>query len=515
MTKLNLTKAALLAATAIFASTSAHAQVADTWALSDATVIATNSSGTAGDATVTLDGTSAGATTGIDGASIVGGFKNSISGAAVGASASFSFTSTAASGTAGMTGAATATGALSVTAGNDSAVLNTNDIATSAVIGGGNGNSISLAAVGSSASFSGSVSSEQSAKVAGTPTDNTSGITGFTGGTIQSGDGDTATGDITDLTAGTGGNIGTVTVNLANGIAGADIQGGNANSISVAGVGSSASFSLSSTAIDGGAVTSGFDTTAGDLNITSTNASTGTVYVGGADAATAATVPDAQIETGNGNSISVAAVGSSASFSDSTNSYGDAGTANTLTPTVTGGTLVATQSLNLADVTNSTNLDNSVLIPDGNSNSVSVAAVGSSASISTTAVDYTGSSAITNGPALTALSSTSNNSGNVTTNGTITGADIESIGYGNSVSVAGVGSSASISFTDTSYNGATGADANAFVATTLGATSTNAGVVAVNTGNTTPIIGGGYQNSISTAAVGASASISLTQTSIK
>ena len=81
--------------------------------------------------------------------------------------------------------------------------------------------------------------------------------------------------------------------------------------------------------------------------------------------------------------------------------------------------------------------------------------------------------------------------------------------------MAGVGSSASISFTDTSYNGATGADANAFVATTLGATSTNAGVVAVNTGNTTPIIGGGYQNSISTAAVGASASISLTQTSIK
>ena len=79
MTKINLTKAALLAATALLGATSAHAQVADSWDIgSDVSVTGTN---TGGD--VKLDASAAG----IQGANIADGYKNSISNAAVGSSA--------------------------------------------------------------------------------------------------------------------------------------------------------------------------------------------------------------------------------------------------------------------------------------------------------------------------------------------------------------------------------------------------------------------------------------------
>ena len=86
-------------------------------------------------------------------------------------------------------------------------------------------------------------------------------------------------------------------------------------------------------------------------------------------------------------------------------------------------------------------------------------------------------------------------------------------GINNSISVAGVGTSASVSFSVTDYSGTGDAvSKGAFTTGQIDIVGTNIGSVAVNTGMATPTISGGLQNSISAAAVGASASQSVSHT---
>ena len=512
MTKLNLTKAALLAATALISATSARAQVADSWDLSpsDITVTSTN---TGGSATVTLDSTTVGGL-GITGADILDGYKNSISTAAVGSSASSSVNAfnNAGAGTNVSTMDFTAQ-SLTVVSGNDSAVTLNGDIAGGAHIGKdalSDGNSISVAAVGSSASGSATFTAAGGSEV---------GQDTYTVGavTISNGDGAADPGTI-DPTV--GGNIADVLVNLATGIATPTIDDGNANSISVAGVGASSSFSLANVTEGDGATLDVSSFAQNDaLSVTASN--TGNVSVGVGDTAGGqenALVDTAQILAGNGNSISIAGVGASASTSltDTTfNGAVGAAEADFVIGGTSGGVTVASANLN-TDVGVSVSADsNAPSIGGGNSNSISVAGVGSSGSLSITNAIYDGSA----GPAAVvvavggdvAIGST--NTSAVTVNSSITDSANIAQGSSNSISVAGVGASASGSFTTTAY-GETGSGLSATSGTftgALGITASNTGVVAVNTGLNTPSISTGYNNSISAAAVGSSASQSVTQ----
>ena len=108
---------------------------------------------------------------------------------------------------------------------------------------------------------------------------------------------------------------------------------------------------------------------------------------------------------------------------------------------------------------------------------------------------------------------------NSTNNGTISnGTDLANAGSidggsRNSISIAGIGASASQSFSVTSYAGdaaITGVGSTAEGGITLAAFNT--GVVGVSGGLSNPSIADGFSNSISAAAVGASASQSVTRT---
>lgn len=436
MTKLNLIKAALLGATALLA-TSAHAQaVVDTWDIGgDVSVTASNTTADA----VSLDGTNGGF---VVGASIADGYKNSISGAAVGSSASASATQFSSNDANLPSFSVTYNGGLTATSTNTVAVSNINDIVDSATITAGQGNSISLAAVGSSASGSSTFSN-----VNGTAFDDTTSFVYDVEGdvTIQSGDGVTAGLADTDIIDNAvGGNANAVSLQFATGIAAPTIETGEGNSISGAAVGSSASFSLGLNTAAGAAYNEVSQTLNGALNITSTNTADGAVSVN-AGTDTDLAVDGAAINAGNSNSISVAGVGASGSFSVSNTMY-------------TGG-------------------------------------LGAVAGYNVTTQD---------------ISVSTLNEGAVSVNAVMTSAPTISAGNANSISIAGVGASASTSFTTTDYEGAGTSILNGSVqGITLA--SVNVADVKVTTGLETPTIAGGFNNSISTAAVGASASQSATQ----
>ncbi|MEI6643471.1 MAG: hypothetical protein WCL10_15665 [Novosphingobium sp.] len=508
MTKIHKTKLALLGATAFFAASSAHAQVADTWGISGEVIVSAVNTAT----DTQLDPIAGGgtATTGVDAAEITGGFKNTISGSAVGASASQSFTSLNNSGVGG-TASLEIGGGVTVAAGNGSNVLNNSDIATSVTVGG-SANSISLAAVGSSASVSGTTTLTDVGGAA-VGSDETFSYTATGDVSVSSG---AADGSV-DLDQGTtiGGNSGTVTLTLATGIAAPAVTG-DGNSISVAGVGSSASASFSATvsgdatvldsfalALPQGASVSAANDDGADVSVNLNAGVTGGGITG---------------TGGNSNSISAAAVGSSASFSTSATAFGGA-TISEFNADVGELQVDSTNGANNVSLANAagadaTGFDSAVISGGGNGNSISLTAVGSSGSVSASNTVVSGGlGAETGAVNFAAITVNSTNGGSVTNTASLTtAAGISDTGSRNSISIAGVGASASQSISTTDYSGAgvTG------VATTVDGTITlaalNTGTVTVAGGLAVPTIADGFSNSISAAAVGASASQSVART---
>ncbi len=490
-------KRALLSATAFLAATSANAQVADTWTISGAVTVSAINSGD-----VSNDPVATGGTTGVEAASIVEGFKNSISSAAVGASASSSFT-TVNNSELGAETAINFESALSVVAGNEGAVLNANDLA-GAVIGGGNANSVSIAAVGSSASVSGSTTLAGGALGA-----DESFLYGAAEQLVVSSGADGAA-DPADNTI--GGNTGTVTVSLGTGFVGAVIDGGNGNSISVAGVGSSSSASFSAAVDAEGTILDVVDLQiGGGAAVNSVNGADGLVLVGLGEGMT-----EPQINAGNANSISAAAVGSSASFAVSQGVSGGGQI------TEFGGAIGELQvaSVNQATVTlgGGDGADQGVIgtaiIGGGASNSLSAAAVGASGSVSyaSTVFDTGNGEGFTGELSFEGITVESTNDADILNNISLAGGEISG-GQKNSISIAGVGASASQSISITDNSGLGISTNNTILGEDVILAALNSGAVTVAGGGlATPVIGGGFSNSISAAAVGASASQSVART---
>lgn len=509
MTKTHKIKLALLGATACFAATSAHAQVADTWAVNgDVTVTAAN---TATD--TKLDPVTGAVVAGIDGGKIDDGFKNSISGSAVGASASSSFSSVNNSGNGGDASLAI-DGAVIVSAGNASAVLNNNDIVTGAIIGAGSSNSISLAAVGSSASVSGSTTlSDVGGSAVG---DSETYSYKATSLLVSSG---TADGSV-DVNQGSvdGGNDGTVSLILATGFNTPDIAGGFGNSISVAGVGSSASASFSATVGGDGSVLDTFAVDLGDgATISSANSENGVVAVGLLDVG----IVGPKVEGGNANSISAAAVGSSASFSLASNAFGGGvisqfdAIAGPVTVDLTNGATVSLSADGVADTPAPTAISDAAISGEGNGNSISASAVGSSGSVSFANTVYDTSGGAGAGTVSFAdITVNSTNNGAVLNATDLTNAAGIDGGSRNSISIAGVGASASQALSITDYSGGGATAVNSSVDGAIILAALNTGTVNVSGGMAVPAIAAGFSNSISAAAVGASASQSVTRTLI-
>jgi len=505
VTKIHKTKLVLLSATAFFAATSAHAQVADTWAITgDVTVTAANTADT-----TTVDPVTPGVVAGVDTALISAGFRNSISGSAVGSSASSSFTSVNNSATGGAA-ALTVDGSLIVAAGNGSAVLNSTDVLNGATIASGSSNSISLAAVGSSASVSGSttLTDVAGAATSGDAYSYTANSLVVSSGSLE--------GDVeVDQGSLTGGNDNTVSLLLATGFTAPVITEGSGNSISVAGVGSSASASFSATVGGDGSDTT-FDLSLADgVAISAANSDNGNVAVGLVDAVG---IVGPQINGGNANSISAAAVGSSASFSLASSTFGG-GVVTEFNSTVGDLTVDSFNGANTVGIGadaagGQTAISDAVIAGAGNGNSISASVVGSSASVSYANTVYdTGNGAAGGAVSFAAITVNSTNNGTISNGTDLANAGSIDGGSRNSISIAGIGASASQSFSVTSYAGdaaITGVGSTAEGGITLAAFNT--GVVGVSGGLSNPSIADGFSNSISAAAVGASASQSVTRT---
>jgi hypothetical protein len=447
------------------------------------------------------------ATTSIFDAQITAGNGNSISGAAVGGSGSVSLSSiggTSSSSDNSVTFGTTlsVTGDNIVTTGTAATVTvagaigsNTNVAADDPVITAGNNNSISLAGVGASGSLSysgiqtGSLSQEDYT-VTGLAT-----VLGTNAGAV---------------TVGANTNIGTVA-----GIFGGTVSAGNGNSISVAAVGASGSVSLNSV-VNGGTP----DTTVtltGGLNVDGVNAGAVSLISQIGKTSEAANKPT--ITAGNGNSISVAAVGASGSVSYSDIQLSGTADEQFLIPgaVTVDGTNSGTVTVN--GVTGGTGA--SVFggtISGGNANSISVAAVGASGSVSADSLvvadgvpNNTLTFASTVGSTV-AVVGTNNGAVSLTGNLGSTANDANDSptiagGNNNSISLAGVGASASVSFSNTSVNAGDGSNNYSIVgATTItGDNNATVGVTGTLFGGA---VSGGTGNSISVAAVGSSASFS-------
>ncbi len=450
VTTINKMKIALLGATALLASTAAHAQVADTWTIGDGAADATVTSSNNADV-VLNDFGSAGAGTGMI-VSAIDGTKNSVSGSALGASASVGFNTTTATDSS-LTGNVSAL-SLGVSATNAGNVTNTAAIDVS---GGvlGQLNSVSRVALGASAGVS------TSATVIGGDQ-----VFGYTAPTSTV----SATNDLNADGEST-------TVFMASSIAGGEV-GGNGNSVSFAGIGSSASVGASSTILDGSQTGSynfslNADGEAPGLNVTSVNTANVTVTGPGAtDNATLdnAGIIDAVAITGtNGNSVSASGIGSSASVSYALTVYG-------------------------GDVTNSAGFGAGI-DADGN-------AVLSADPVKITSVN----GATYDGTDVTALD-TPTTITNTTQIGAVEISNVD--GSNNSISVAGIGASASYSFSVTDMSGAGSAISNNLVGGTPTLLAANYSAVNVDSGIGGATIAGGVNNSVSTAAIGASASQSF------
>jgi hypothetical protein len=442
------------------------------------------------------------------GATIVGGTNNSVSASAVGAAGSLSYSNVV---TAVNTDAAPAapassnetvvfTAAVTVLGDNN---VGGNVLATTSIfdaqIDAGTGNSISGAAVGASGSVSLSA----------------------IGGTSSSSNNSVSFGAALNVT---GDNAATVTVagdlgSITN-VAGDDpvITAGNNNSISLAGVGASGSLSYSG--IQTGSLSQEDYTVTGVTTVLGTNS--GAVTVGTAGTAeTVAGIYGGTVTAGNGNSISVAAVGASGSVS--LNSVVNGGTPDT-TVTLTGG--VNVDGVNSGAVALSSqigltsNAANKPTITAGNGNSISVAAVGASGSVSYSDVQLSGTASeqflI---PGAVTVDGTNNAGGTVTATGSVFGGTISN-GNANSISVAAVGASGSVSADSLVIDGVpnntltfggavTVTGANSAAVSLTGNLGSTASII-----NDSPSIAGGVNNSISVAGVGASASVSFANTSV-
>jgi hypothetical protein len=456
------------------------------------------------------------ATANVVDANIANGTLNSISAAAVGAAASMSITTVAEGATAEpatevLVGA---TGPSQITATNTStgAVTLEGNFSSGTDIADGVSNSISRAAVGASASLSyTSVDTAGSASTETVTVDDAVLLTSSNAAAVRVVGNDMDNPDLTDDTA--------TLVPLAK------IADGTSNSISTAAVGASSSLSITQ-------VTDGTDTApertvniaAGTLDIDVDATNTGAVSLLGQMGTTDDPDDAPTISLGTSNSISMAAVGASGSVSYTGVHSGGATTAGTLDDTLnvadggiieltvrndTGGTVITTASAFGAN------------IQDGVSNSISLAAVGSSASSNFTTIVDGVEIAAPNDPTAPATLSAfgefvigSTNKEVVTFTGALgtTGvaADAPTIAAGtmNSISLAGVGASASSGFTSINTGGsASGQEVNFGK---LSSTATNTGGVTVTASAHGSTITAGTSKSISMAAVGAVASTSFT-----
>ena len=430
------------------------------------------------------------------GATIVGGTNNSISNSAVGAAGSLSYSNVVTAVNSDAAPAAPAssnetvvfTAAVTVLGDNNvggNVVANTSifDAQTGAAVGASG--SVSLSAIGgTSSSSNNSVSFGAAVNVTG---DNAATVT-------------------------LAGDLGSST-NLA-----ADdpvITAGNNNSISLAGVGASGSLSYSG--IQTGSVSQEDYTVTGVATVLGTN--TGAVTVG--TAGNVAGIYGGTVTAGNGNSISVAAVGASGSVS--LNSVVDGGTPDT-TVTLTGGVNVDGVNSGAVALSSQIGLTNQAAnkptITAGNSNSISVAAVGASGSVSYSDTQLSGTASeqflI---PGAVAVDGTNNLGGTVTATSSVFGGTISG-GNANSISVAAVGASGSVSadslvIAGVPNNTLTFGSTVTIIGTNNAAVSLtgNLGSTA-NIANDSPSIAGGVNNSISVAGVGASASVSFADTSV-
>lgn len=416
---------------------------------------------------------------------VSGGTGNSISGAAVGASASVSLSAN--NGTSSKSdNSVTFSSTVGVTGDNAAGVTLFGDIGSSAnlasddsVITSGNNNSISLAGVGASGSLS------------------------YSG--IQTGSLSEENYTVTGLATVLGTNSGTVAVTSE--IYGGTITAGNGNSISVASVGASGSVSLSSL-VDGGTPNTTVTFTGG-LDVDGTNSGAVTLTTDIGLSGEVGTKPT--ITAGNNNSISAAAVGASGSVS-----YSDvqlATTANTSSEQFSFGNVTVNGTNNVGGIVTATGDVIGGTISGGNANSISVAAVGASGSVSADSLALDGAApdnTVTFGTI--AVVGTNNESVSLTGNlGVVNVAgDMPSIAAGNnnSISLAGVGASASVSFSNTNLSGADGSNNYTIGNTTiLGDNNDTVTVTGTAYGGT---VSGGTGNSISVAAVGSSASFSST-----
>jgi len=325
------------------------------------------------------------------------------------------------------------------------------------------------------------------------------------------------------------GTVGAVTVEVTNG-AGADVSNigsitnsvisdGVQNGISRSAIGSSASTSVNVLA-DGGAIHDA-TYTVGDVAITSTN--NGAVIAGvelgiAGDATAAPTITD-----GTNNSISATAIGATGSLSVGTTAMN--GAAET-TAIGVGAVAVTAESTADASVLMASSVDGETAggifgakIDGGNANSISANAIGTSASFGYSTTLKGEGSTITSADTIGTVEVTSNNASAVTnlmdigvSGSASDGASISDTASNSSIGVAGIGATASVSYGSSDLTGGSGATTNAVEigATTIGSTNTAAVLVGGSIYN--PSIGTGFGNSISVAAVGASASQSFSNT---
>lgn len=490
-------KAALLGSTLLALAGPALAQTApaDDWNIGVVTNIAYNDAG--GNVTFTGD---------LNVATISAGTMNSISAAAVGASGSFSmslFTDGNAAPTTDVT-----IDQVKLTGENDAVIAADADV-VDVNIANGTLNSVSAAAVGAAASMSITTVAEGA-----TATPATTVTVGATGPS-----------EITATNTATG----TVTLE-GNFSSGTDITNGVSNSISRAAVGASASLSYTSVDTAGSAST---ETVTVDSNIVLTSSNAAAVEVIGASGTpdTPTLVPQAEIANGTSNSISTAAVGASSSLSITQVTDGADTAPERIVNIAAGNLTIGVNATNtgavslLGQMGTSGTAGDAPTIGLGTSNSISMAAVGASGSVS-----YTG---VHNGGATTAATDTLNvadggtitltilndTGGTVATTASAFGANIQD-GVSNSISLAAVGSSASSNFTtivdgDDGTNPTAPATLSNFGDFVIGSTN-NAAVTFTGALGTTgvvpdaPTIADGTMNSISLAGVGASASSGFT-----
>jgi len=342
-----------------------------------------------------------------------------------------------------------------------------------AAISDGSRNSISISAVGASASVTRNTASFQDLTIA-----------------------DSIDGDLAVTAANLEG-----PVTVVGTIDGAQVVQGHDNTIAVSAVGASAQLGITNDVL-GAATVSHSLTISGNVALSAEN--TGAITV---QTDIGANGDGPQISGGTRNAFSVSAVGASAGVSVLT--IVDEGTYASDIAIGEGGE-VTVSAINSGDVTigstedptQSATLNGATLSADSTDGSISMMAIGASGSVSSTTVVYSGSAepSVTFGD----VSFDVQNSGAVASNVSITDLTLEGK---NSISVGAVGTSVSNSMRFINYSG----DSMAIGGTigTVNYSSANAGSVYVSGGMNNAAIGSGFGVVIAASAIGASAAFTL------